>query len=69
MANNETIALYMDDCQLGRDCIICGETILLRSVHDLRSICPSCLAFLNEWKKSHKSNWIPNSKGGEPNHL
>ena len=33
---------------IGRDCIICGETIILFDYYDTRTICPECLKRLKE---------------------
>ena len=63
----DTIELKQVHGEIGRYCIFCGETIILRSASDPTCVCVDCRKFLNERKKSHKSNWIPNSKGGEPN--
>ena len=33
---------------IGRECIICGETIILDGPYDTRTICPECLYRLKE---------------------
>lgn len=33
---------------IGRDCIICGETITIYDYCDIRTICPECLKRLKE---------------------
>lgn len=55
------------EIKIGRDCIFCGETIILRSASDPTCVCADCCRYLHERKQSRKSSWIPNSKGGEPN--
>ena len=52
---------------IARCCAICGGSVLLRSYTDPATICEGCRKFLLERALSHKSNWIPGSKGGEPN--
>lgn len=53
--------------RLGRVCIVCGEGFDLMGYVDNRTICPDCCAAIKSIKDNRKSNWIPNSRGGEPN--
>lgn len=49
-------------------CSICGSPEYLYSpYHHAKFICDDCVKSLKEMRQTHKSNWIPNSKGGEPN--
>lgn len=52
---------------IGRLCIVCGEGFDLMGLGDTRAIFPDCCKAINEIKNNSKRNWIPDSKGGEPN--
>lgn len=52
---------------IGRRCIVCGKGFELRGIGDNRTICPDCFKAIKTLKDDSKSNWIPDSKGGEPN--
>lgn len=50
-------------------CLFCSNGRALYSEHVVLGIfiCDDCKKIISERKESHKSSWIPNSKGGEPN--
>lgn len=52
---------------IGRLCIVCKEGFNLLGPGDPRTICPDCCKAIKNIKDNSKSNWIPDSKGGEPN--
>lgn len=52
---------------IGR-CSICGSPENLYTPYQRsKFICDDCIKSLKEMRQTHKSNWIPDSKGGEPN--
>lgn len=53
---------------IGKLCIVCKEGFNLMGIDDPRTICPDCCKAIKTIKENCKRNWIPNSKGGEPNH-
>ena len=53
---------------IGRCCIVCGKVFELMGIGDPRTVCPDCCKTINEIKNNSKRNWIPDSKGGEPNY-
>lgn len=67
-ATNCCVPLGDDRFTIGRLCIVCKEGFNLRGPSDPRTICPDCCKAINEIKNNRKRNWIPDSKGGEPNH-
>ena len=63
------MSLPIDNCRsiYCRLRIVCGTGFTLMGINDRRMICPDCCKAINEIKDNRKSNWIPDSKGGEPN--
>lgn len=67
MVDEGFIELPKTEMKLARRCIVCAGLVRIFSPSDPTCICVDCRKFLNERKKSHKSNWIADYKGGEPN--
>ena len=67
MVEEGFIKLPEVEMHLSRNCIICAGMVRIFSPSDPTCICDDCRKYLNERNQSRKSNWIPNSKGGEPN--
>lgn len=67
-APNCCIPLGENRFNIGRLCIVCGEGFDLIGIGDPRTVCPDCCKAIKTLKANSKRNWIPDSKGGEPNH-
>ena len=67
-APNCCVPLGENRFKIGRYCIVCGEGFDLIGIGDTRTICPDCCNAIKNLKDNIKRNWIPDSKGGEPNH-
>ena len=67
---NELIELKINpnSFKTERLCIVCKEGFNLLGLNDPRTICPDCCKAIKSIMANSKSNWIPDSKGGEPNH-
>lgn len=65
----ESVVVLSEDSKLfiERKCIICSSEIILRGCHDITMVCKDCCKMMYELKQTRKSNWIADSKGGEPN--
>lgn len=61
------IPLEQNEFTIGRLCIVCKEVFKLHGPGDPRTVCPDCSKAIKTIKDNSKSNWIPDSKGGEPN--
>ena len=48
-------------------CAVCRTGFPPMSPHPF-PVCPDCLKQLRNMVEDSKSNWVANSKGGEPNH-
>ena len=66
-APNGWIPLEQNAFTIGRLCIVCKEGFVLLGPGDPRTICPDCCNAIKTLKDNSKRNWIPDSKGGEPN--
>lgn len=67
-APNCCIPLEKNAFTIGRLCIVCKNGFNLLGPSDPRTICPDCCKAIKNLKDNSKKNWIPDSKGGEPNH-
>lgn len=67
-APNCCIPLGDNRFTIGRLCIVCKKGFNLLGPGDPRTICPDCCNAIKNLKDNSKRNWIPDSKGGEPNH-